>query len=372
MPLKLIQPGKRHKASKNWYVRGTIGGQSVDESTGTENKAFAEAYRIRRENELLDRHIHGDKAPRYFAVAAELYLNAHQLPPRDVGYVVRLAEHFGDTRTLDSIDAIAIDGAVKALCPRGAPATINRTVLGPLAAILHHAGDTRRIERRRPPKGRTRWLTYAEADRLLEACRYKDRAPETTIAPLVEFLFYTGCRIGEALSLDWAQVNLAQRHIVFLDTKNGDDRGVPLHPRAFTVLANLSHRAGAVFRRPDGKPYAAKSDGGGQIKTAWAAACRRAGMATAGRVYRDSTGRERTRWKPAISPHTCRHTWATWFYAETRDVRALMELGGWKTLSQVQRYTHVNKEHLRPSIERLGENSGIALAPNEKSKYKSA
>jgi len=33
-----------------------------------------------------------------------------------------------------------------------------------------------------------------------------------------------------------------------------------------------------------------------------------------------------------------------------RDVAKLMELGGWKTLDMVMRYTHVNRDHLRGSI----------------------
>ena len=52
-------------------------------------------------------------------------------------------------------------------------------------------------------------------------------------------------------------------------------------------------------------------------------------------------------------PHDCRHTFATWFYAETRDLAALMELGGWKSASMVMRYTHVNVDHLAGAIDLL-------------------
>jgi len=46
----------------------------------------------------------------------------------------------------------------------------------------------------------------------------------------VTFLFYTGARIGEALWLDWRNIDLQRAQVQFLDTKNGSDRGVPLHP----------------------------------------------------------------------------------------------------------------------------------------------
>lgn len=64
-----------------------------------------------------------------------------------------------------------------------------------------------------------------------------------------------------------------------------------------------------------------------------------------------STGR----WiyKAKVTPHTCRHTWATWHYARHRDLLALMQLGGWKQISMVQRYSHVNVENLAPSIRTL-------------------
>ena len=67
------------------------------------------------------------------------------------------------------------------------------------------------------------------------------------------------------------------------------DRGVPLHPRVVALLTALEAQEGGVFRRPDGLPYERKTDGGGQIKTAFAGACRRAGIAN-------------------FTPHDCRHT----------------------------------------------------------------
>jgi len=333
MPLKVV---RRH-GSRFLYVRGTVRGQPVDETTGTENEAHAEAYRIKRENDLLERSLLGEKAPKSFVRACFDYIEAHELSKRDQAYVIRLAEHF-QGKHLGHIDQQSIDAAVRRFCPKGSPATVNRTVIGPIAAILHYAGDARKIRRRKAPRGRTRWLTYAEAERLIQACKPHKNAPykqSLGIQPLVTFLLFTGCRIGEAFALDWRNVDLKRRHAVFLDTKNGEDRGVPLNQRAVDALVSLPNRVGPVFLRGNGKPYKPKDEEGGQIKTALRLACKRAGIA------------------PAISAHVCRHTWATWHYAENRNVRALMELGGWKTISQVQRYTHINREELRGGVERL-------------------
>ena len=165
-------------------------------------------------------------------------------------------------------------------------------------------------------------------------------------------MIYTGARIGEALWLDWLNVDLTRRHVVFPKTKNGDARGVPLHDRVVVALANLPHRSSKVFRRPDGLPYErpkreSDTSAGSRIKTAFAGACKRAGIAD-------------------FSPHGCRHTWATWHYAANRDISALMRLGGWKTVSMVMRYVHANVDEHRHTIDRLpGGNLGNSESRKE-------
>jgi integrase len=187
--------------------------------------------------------------------------------------------------------------------------------------------DYFKIERMKEPRGRIRWLISKDADRLIDNC-------SKHLKPLVTFLFYNGARLSEALYLDWQDVDLSREHVQFISTKNGDSRGVPLHERVVADLANLEHRQGAVFRRPDGHPYEEKDEGGGQIKTAFGGACRRAGIAD-------------------FSPHDCRHTWATWHYQENRDLLALKTLGGWKSEQMVLRYAHVHTAQHPASISAL-------------------
>jgi integrase len=98
---------------------------------------------------------------------------------------------------------------------------------------------------------------------------------------------------------------------------------VILPSRVVVELANLPHRDGAVFRRPDGQPYGDHDGYGGQIKTAWKGAIRRAGI------------------NAEFTPHTCRHTWASWHYALHRDLLRLKEEGGWSSVTLVERYAHL-------------------------------
>lgn len=334
MPLTVT---RRH-GSPSWYLRGSVRGIRIDESTRTGEREAAEQIRITREAELLTRSIHGDAVSRTFAEAALSYLQGGG----EKKHVGLLLEHFGD-RPLAHIGQAEIDGAARKVKPRGSPSTRNRTVYTPAVAILNHAARMRWcgrpvIARPKQPKGRVRWITYEEAERLIQ-----DAAPH--LRPLVVFLLCTGARLSEALYLDWRQVDLSRAHVTFLDTKNGEDRGVPLHPRAVAAVASVAWpREGAVFRRPAGKigrtgrlwlPYEDREGkGGGQVSTAWAGMCRRAKV-------RD------------FSPHDCRHTWATWHYTANRDLLGLMKLGGWKSLAMVERYAHVNVSHLAPSVHRL-------------------
>jgi integrase len=324
MPLKVV---KGRHGSPNLYLRGTVRRIRVDESTGTSSPSKAEEIRTRREVELLEQSIHGRRAVATFASAALSYMRQGG----ESRYLRPLLVYFGQEK-LSAIDQAAIERCAALLKPGAATSTINRQVHTPISSVLKHAAargccEFRPIERPKQPKGKTRWLTFEEAGRLISSASVHS-------APLLTFMLYTGARVAEAVYLQWDQVNLTRRHVVFLDTKNGTDRGVPLHPMALAALANLPHRRGAVFRKPDGRSYPLKPEGGGQIKKAFAGACRRAGIKGA-------------------TPHTLRHTWATWHYQEHRDLARLMELGGWKTLAMVQRYAHVNSEHNSASINAL-------------------
>lgn len=320
MPLKLV---KRH-GSPNWYIRGTVRGVLVEESTGLAAREAAEALRAKREWEITQGSVFGRRAVATFVEAAVSYMEQGG----EKRFLKPILDEIGNM-LLSNIDQSVIEKTARKLYPGCAPATLNRQVIAPISAVLKHAHtrklcDYLKIERMKEPRGRVRWLSPEDADRLIACC-----SPH--LRPLVTFLFYTGARMSEALYLDWQDVDLNRAHVQFSETKNGEARGVPLHARVVAELANLKNRAGAVFRRPDGLPYEVKKDGGGQIKTAFNGACRRAGITD-------------------FSPHDCRHTWATWHYAANRDLLALKSLGGWKTEKMVFRYAHVNTSQHAASI----------------------
>jgi integrase len=330
MSLKII----RRAGRSHWYIRGTINGTRYDETTGTSDRGIADAYRIKCERELHHEAVHGIATRASFAEAAAHYIEQGG----ETRYVGALVARLGDL-PLARVGQEQIDAAAKALYPQVSLSTRNRCVYVPASAVLMHASrlgwcQKPTLRRPRAPPGRVRWLTKPEADRLLAAC-------QPHLRPLVYFLLFTGARIGEALWLDWSNIDLERRHVQFLDTKNGTSRGVPLHARVVEQLVQSEQRQGCVFRTPSGEPYARlRADdlndvsAGTRIKTAFRGACRRAGLAD-------------------FHPHDCRHTWATWHYQANHDIGALMRLGGWRTMSMVMRYAHTNVAELSHTIDAL-------------------
>jgi integrase len=318
----------KRKKSSCFYARGTCLGVAIFQSLGTGDRKEAEILVGRIQKGIFDRQARGPvHASEGFGSATLRYLQAGG----ERRYIEPLLRHFGDL-PIDQIDQQAIDRAAVLLYPQCSAATRNRDVYTPMSAILKFAGKTTNIRRPKAPPGVVRWLTHEEAARLIAAC-----SPH--LRPLVMFMLLTGARIGEALWLDWSCVDLGRAHVSIPKTKNGEPRGVPLHRDLVVELANLLHRDGCVFRKPDGEPYQRphgdyEQSTGGQIKTGFKAALRRAGITN-------------------FRVHDCRHTWATWHYAEHHDLQALQKLGGWKTLAMVMRYAHANVEAYRDGINAL-------------------
>ena len=110
------------------------------------------------------------------------------------------------------------------------------------------------------------------------------------VRPTLVFLLCTGARTSEAIELDWRDLDLQGGRAIFWRTKTGKRRIAMLPPRAVATLAALQHREGPVFRwettrspkgtkAPHIHTYADRGrEEGGQIKTAWRGALRRAGL----------------------------------------------------------------------------------------------
>jgi integrase len=344
MPLRVVKrPG-----SAALYLRGTVRGKRVFESTGTADEGLAEDARIIRENEIYRRAIEGPKAHATFAEAAAGYA---ETAPRRAGvrrFVAKLLIYFRATKLRD-IDQLAVDGAYRALLgPDVKAATKLRAVLTPLKAVMEHAARRKLCDR---PSFETPAVAPTTTTPLLphEATALV-QAASPTLRPLLVFLIGTGVRMSEAIDLEWSKVDLRGARAV-VRQKQGNERRLDLAPVVIAALSAMPGRTGFVFRPApvlrrgemvQGARYPdTDRESGGQIKRAWASACRAAGLPGRERAWTDAQGIARRQFVPEHTPHDCRHTWASWHYAVHRDMLRLKHEGGWATMAMVERYAHL-------------------------------
>lgn len=335
---------KRRPKSPYWVLRGTIDGKRVEISrkwttAADARKAIPGVIAEHTSDEVGEGGL-------TFRQAKKLYLettpNSRFLEPID--------RFFGDCLVTDITNA-EMRRAANALYPDAAPATIRRQLYTPMKAILNLAAeeDLCAAPRLKAPSGgkkRTVFFLPDQADAVITSML---REPNVYLGALVTFLLGQGSRMGETLTLDGTDVSLENRLAIFRNTKNDEERRVTLIPRVVAALSILPTIGvpGPVFRRLDGYPFRSGKDNGGQIKKPFARAVKAAGLDP-----------------DRYTPHVCRHSWATWFYAQTNDVLRLQSEGGWKS-AEWQRYTKLGTPDLGESALRanwnfrsVGENRG--------------
>lgn len=327
------------------YIHGTVtpagakAGVRIRCRAGTNEPRLAEEEARALEAKILrDHHLGERPAVRGFDEAALSYLDATERTKEGKAQVRRLAMHFRHM-PVDRIGQEQADGAVRALCRSdAAPGTRRRQVLVPLTAILNHAArrgwcQPPRFEKPKEGPGRTAIITPAQFEAMLQHA-----APR--LRPLWTLLICTGMRMGEALGLQWHEVDLTGARISLsaARTKARKARIVHLSPAAVAALAGVTGRTGHVFRNRRGAPYWGTRDDdegtGGQLRKPWATMCRKAGIS-------------------GITPHSLRHSFASWHWARHRDLFALRRAGGWSTTEMVERYEHALPAGHEADIDRV-------------------
>jgi integrase/recombinase XerD len=180
-------------------------------------------------------------------------------------------------------------------------------------------------------------LTVFEIEQLLQAAAI-DEPMALRDRALLEFLYGTGARVTEAVSLDVDDVDRESR-MVMLDGKGGKQRLVPVGSYACNALADYLVRLrpglAARVKAADGNGGALFLNArGGRLtrQGAWLVLCAVAGRAgLAGRV----------------SPHTLRHSFATHLLDGGADIRTVQELLGHSSATTTQIYTRVTIDRLR-------------------------
>ena len=111
--------------------------------------------------------------------------------------------------------------------------------------IYFPSNPCRSMKREKEPSPRTRVLEDNEQKELLEACSL---VSNIYLKPMVQFSIETAIRQGELLKIRYKNINTTNRTVLLTDTKNGEDRTIPLSEKAFLILQSQPRQFdGRVF-----------------------------------------------------------------------------------------------------------------------------
>ena len=234
----------------------------------------------------------------------------------------------------------AIDNNVVALlvakrrADGSSPATVNRSVIGPLRAIMNRAKvwdqPVSRINWNdhllKEPQERVREMTQAEEARLFEAIR-------GDLHPILRFLVITGLRRAEACALKWADVDLVGGRMI-VRGKGGSVVALPLPNSALEILRDeLGKHPEFVFT------MTYKKERHGHI----GGACVPILPATLGLEFwqaRKAAG------LTDLRVHDLRHTAATRMLRATGNLAMVQRMLRHSRITTTTRYAHVNDADL--------------------------
>lgn len=151
---------------------------------------------------------------------------------------------------------------------------------------------------------------------------------------IFEFLYSTGCRISEAISVKWGMIGWRDGRVI-VTGKGSKDRLVILGSKALDALGRL--RAEMERRNPasvDATADVFLSDRREKISARFVERHMKRYLAEAG-LPTD------------LSPHKLRHSFATHLLDAGADLRSVQEMLGHASLSTTQVYTHVSIARLQ-------------------------
>ncbi len=257
------------------------------------------------------------------------YLKLHDLTPAKISL---LRDKLQDT----PVQAKKQGGQIKVRTA----ATCNRN-LAALSSILSIAwrewqlieeNPCKKVRKLQEPRGRTRFLSEEERERLLLACKDSE-SRHLYLAVLLALA--TGARKKEVWDLSWNDVDLINGMVTFNRTKNDEVRSIPLAEGVLEMLRDRSK----IRRIDTTKVFPSKSNPKQSIllERPWRTALKNAQI-------------EDFRW------HDLRHSAASYLAMSGVPMRSIAEILGHKTLQMVKRYSHLSQDHLRDEINKMANN----------------
>ena len=181
------------------------------------------------------------------------------------------------------------------------------------------------VSKPREDNSRDRILTDQEWENFIEAA---GKSSIHFLKALVILARETTCRRSEILRITRYDINFEKGTLHIPKTKNGSPRTIGLSPRAIEVLKEVPVSVdGKYFKTP----FQSQSNLPNLVSRAVGRAVKAAGIKN-------------------FRLHDVRHMSATDRAEQGWSIVELSAQGGWKTLSQLKRYTHIKGEHLAKKL----------------------
>ncbi len=158
------------------------------------------------------------------------------------------------------------------------------------------------------------------------------KLPSKKTRAIVATTLNTGMRKREILDLEKGNVDLKNWIIHVTRTKNWEVRDIPMNESLTKILKDV------IDESSKESPYVFVSNRTGRpfkdVKSGFKAALRSIGLG-------------------GFRFHDLRHTWCSRMCELGVDEATIMEIGGWKTRSMINRYAHPSMDHKREALEKL-------------------
>lgn len=321
-----------YRKGKIWYIDYYVHHKRYRESVGPGTKRDAEEALAKRkvqlkENRFFDRRVVYTKT---FDQLVTEYMAKH--PRRESRHVALLAHFTG--QLVCNIKPSHVEEFKKQRAKSGvAVSTVNRE-LAMLKTMFNWLKKDGLLDSNPCTPVKFFSEEHLQRDRVLTDDEYARLLQHSNndLRTIIELAWHTAMRRGEILNLTWNKIDMANGviQLTHTDTKTKRGREIPLTNHVLHLLSQRIRRLHCpyVFER-GGQPIA-------DIKTAFNAACKRAGLVN-------------------FHFHDLRHTAITRWVRAGVPERTIMRITGHRTLKAYDRYVNLKADDLKAALRNAGQ-----------------